>query len=158
MAVDFYLKLDAIDGEAKSKGYEDHIQLLSFSWGGSQTSSVAGTGGSGAGKADLSDLSIMKHMDKATSPIFKALVAGSHIKTGSLCATKAGGNGKPFLKLSFEELFVTSQQISASSEIPTESVSFSYNKIKEEYWTQDEKGTLTATAAVTFNIKLNEVT
>jgi type VI secretion system secreted protein Hcp len=100
----------------------------------------------------------MKHMDKATSPIFKALVSGQHIKTGSLSATKAGGNGKPFLKLSFEELFVTSQQISASSEIPTESVSFSYNKIKEEYWTQDEKGTLTATAAVTFELKLNKVT
>jgi type VI secretion system secreted protein Hcp len=158
MAVDFYLKLDGIEGEAKTEGFDKQIQLLSFSWGGSQASSVAGTGGSGAGRADLSDLSIMKHMDKATSPIFKALVSGQHIKTGSLSATKAGGNGKPFLKLSFEELFVTSQQISASSEIPTESVSFSYNKIKEEYWTQDEKGTLTATAAVTFELKLNKVT
>jgi type VI secretion system secreted protein Hcp len=158
MAVDFYLKLDGIDGESVATGYEKHIQLLSFSWGGSQTSSVAGTGGSGAGKADLSDLSIMKHMDKATSPIFKALISGQHIKTGSLCATKAGGKGKPFLKLSFEELFITSQQISASSEVPSESVSFSYNKIKQEYWTQDEKGTLTATAAVTFELKLNKVT
>jgi type VI secretion system secreted protein Hcp len=158
MAVDFYLKLDGIEGEAATTGFEKQIQLLSFSWGGSQTSSVAGTGGSGAGRADLSDLSIMKHMDKATSPVFKALVSGQHIKSGSLSATKAGGNGKPFLKLSFEELFVTSQQISASSEIPTESVSFSYNKIKEEYWTQDEKGTLTATAAVTFELKLNKVT
>jgi type VI secretion system secreted protein Hcp len=156
MAVDFYLKLDGIDGEAVTKGFEKQISLLSFSWGGSQTSSVAGTGGSGAGKVDLANLSIMKHMDKATTPVFKAMVKGTHIKTGVLSATKAGSDGKVFLKLSFEELFVTSQQVSASSEIPTESVSFSYNQIKEEYWTQDEKGTLTATGSVTYNTKTNE--
>jgi type VI secretion system secreted protein Hcp len=158
MAVDFYLKLDSIDGEAVATNFENQIQLLSFSWGGSQQTSVAGTGGSGAGKVDLADLSVMKHMDKATSPIFKALVSGTHIKTGVLSAVKAGGNNKPFLKLSFEELFITSQQISASSEIPTESVSFSYNQIKEEYWTQNEQGVLTATGAVTYNLKQNKVT
>jgi type VI secretion system secreted protein Hcp len=157
MAVDFYLKLDGIEGEAVAKGFENQIQLLSFSWGGTQHTSVAGTGGSGAGKVDLADLSIMKNMDKATSPIFKALVSGTHIKTGVLSATKAGSAGKPFLKLSFEELFVTSQQISASSEIPSESVSFSYNKIKEEYSTQNEQGVLTATGAVTYNLKENVV-
>ena len=92
--------------------------------------SVAGTGGSGAGKADLADLSIMKDMDKASAPIFKALLSGTHIKTGVLSAVKTGAGGKPFLKISFEELFITSQQISASSEVPSESVSFSYNKIK----------------------------
>jgi type VI secretion system secreted protein Hcp len=158
MAVDFHLKLEDIKGESKVKGCEDQIQLLSFSWGGSQTSSVSGTGGSGAGRADLSDLSIMKHMDIATSPIFKALVAGKHLKTGVLVASKAGGDGKPFLKLTFDELFVTSQQISASSEIPTESVSFSYSKIKEEYFKQDVDGTLKATAAITYDLQKNTVT
>jgi len=154
MAVDFHLKLEDIKGESKVKGCEDQIQLLSFSWG----SSVSGTGGSGAGRADLSDLSIMKHMDIATSPIFKALVAGKHLKTGVLVASKAGGDGKPFLKLTFDELFVTSQQISASSEIPTESVSFSYSKIKEEYFKQDVDGTLKATAAITYDLQKNTVT
>ena len=158
MAVDYYLKLDSIEGEAVTAGFEKQVQLLSFSWGGSNVSSVAGTGGSGAGRVDLQDLTIMKNMDKATPAIFKALVSGTHIKTGVLQATKAGGNGKPFLKLSFEELFVTSQQISASSEIPTESVSFSYNHIREEYWTQDEKGILKVGGDVTYKLKENKVT
>lgn len=157
MAVDFYLKLDGITGEATDANHKDEIQLLSFSWGGSQVTSVAGTGGSGAGKVDLSDLNIMKHMDKASSGLFKALISGTHIKTGVLQAVKAGANGKPFLKLSFEELFVTSLQTSASSEVPTESVSFSYNKIKNEYWTQNDQGVLTATGAVTYNLKENKV-
>jgi len=158
MAVDFYLKLDAIDGESTDADHTGEIQLLSFSWGGSQVTAVAGTGGSGAGKADLADLSVMKYMDKASAPIFKALLTGTHIKTGVLTAIKAGAGGKPFLKLSFEELYITSQQVSASSEIPSESVSFSYNKIKVEYSTQNEAGILTATGAVTYDLKQNKVT
>jgi type VI secretion system secreted protein Hcp len=158
MAVDFYLKLDGITGEATDSNHKDQIQLLSFSWGGSQVTSVAGTGGSGAGRADLSDLSIMKYMDKASPGLFKAMISGTHIKTGVLSAVKAGGDGKPFLKLSLEELFVTSVQTSASSEIPSESVSFSYNKIKYEYSTQNDQGILTAVGAVTYNLKENKVT
>jgi type VI secretion system secreted protein Hcp len=158
MAVDFYLKLDAIQGESADENHKDEIQLLSFSWGGSQVTSVAGTGGSGAGKADLSDLSIMKYMDKSSPSLFKSLISGTHIKTGVLSAVKTGAGGKPFLKLSFEELFVTSQQVSASSEIPSESVSFSYNKIKVEYSVQNEQGILTAVAAVSYDTKGNKVT
>jgi type VI secretion system secreted protein Hcp len=156
MAVDFYLKLDQINGESADADHKDEIQLLSFSWGGTQVTSVAGTGGSGAGKVDLANLSVMKYMDKASAPLFKALVSGTHIPTGVLSAVKTGAGGKPFLKLSFEELFVTSQQVSASSEIPSESVSFSYNKIKIEYSTQNEQGILTATGAVSFDLKANK--
>jgi type VI secretion system secreted protein Hcp len=158
MAVDFYLKLDGINGESVSDGHKDEIQLLSFSWGGHQRTSVAGTGGSGAGKVDLSDLNIMKHVDKATTPMFKALVTGTHIKTGVLTAVKtgAGAGGKPFLTISLKELFVTSLQISASSEIPTESVSFSYNEVKHEYSTQNEQGILTTTGSTTYNTKENK--
>jgi type VI secretion system secreted protein Hcp len=156
MAVDYYLKLDGIEGEAVSTGFEKQIQLLSFSWGGSQTTSVAGTGGSGAGKVDLSDISIMKYYDKSSPQVFKSLISGTHIKTGVLSATKAGGGGKPFLKISLGELFVTSNQISASSEIPTESVSFSYNTIKVEYSTQNEQGILTAVGAVNYDVKTNK--
>jgi len=155
MAVDFFLKLDGIPGESVDDKHKDWIQILSFSWGASQVTSVAGTGGSGAGKADLADLSIMKFLDKSSTPLFKSLTTGGHIKTGSMEAVKSGGNGKPFLKVDFKELFVTSVQLSGSSEIPTESVSFSYNEIKTEYSTQDEKGVITTAGSVTFNTKTN---
>jgi type VI secretion system secreted protein Hcp len=159
MAVDYYLKLDGIQGESVSDGHKDEIQLLSFSWGGHQVSSVGHTGGSGAGKVDLADLNIMKVVDKATTPLFKALVSGTHIKTGVLTAVKtgAGSGGKPFITISLKELFVTSLQISASSEIPTASVSFSYNEVKHEYSTQNEQGILTTTGSSTYNTKTNAV-
>jgi type VI secretion system secreted protein Hcp len=155
MAVDFFLKLDSIPGESVDDKHKGWIQLQSFSWGASQVTSVAGTGGSGAGKADLSDFSVVKYTDKATTPLFKSLTTGGHIKTGTMEAVKSGGAGKPFMKVDFEELFVTSHQISGASEIPMENVSFSYNQIKMEYSTQDEKGVITTAGSVTFNTKTN---
>ena len=157
MAVDYFLKLDSIAGESEDTNHKGEITLHSFSWGGTQTTSVAGTGGSGAGKVSLSEFSVMKNYDKASPLIFKAMCSGTHIKSGTLTANKAGGNGKPFLKIDFTELFVTSQQVSGSSEIPTESVSFSYNTIKVDYSVQNEQGNLASTGAVSYDLKQNKV-
>jgi type VI secretion system secreted protein Hcp len=156
MAVDYFLKLDGIQGESVDDKHQGWIQVSSFSWGASQVSSVAATGGSGAGKADLTDFNITKYLDKATTPLFKSLVLGTHIKTGNFEAVKSGAGGKPFLKVDFQELFVTTQHNVATTEIPTESVSFSYNQIKIEYSQQNEQGILTTTAAVTYNTKTNK--
>jgi len=158
MAVDYFLKLDGIQGESADANHKNEIQIMSFSWGASQTSSVSGTGGSGAGKADLSDFSIMTYFDKATPKFFKSIVQGTHIATGTMSAVKSGGNGKPYLKVDFKELFVSSLQISASSEIPTVSLSFTYNEIKIDYSVQDEKGTLASIGAITHNLKGNQTT
>lgn len=158
MAVDYFLKLDGIQGESTDANHKDEIQVLSFSWGGSNVSSVAGTGGSGAGKVDLSDFNVMINFDKSTPKFFKNMCAGTHIKTGLLTATKAGAESKPYLKVDFKELFVSSLQISASSEIPTVSVSFTYNEIKIDYSTQNEQGNLTSTGPSTYNLKENKLT
>ena len=158
MAVDYFLKLDGIDGESADANHKNEIQLMSWSWGASQVSSVAGTGGSGAGKADLSDFSVMTYFDKATPKFFKSIGSGTHIKSGTMSAVKSGANGKPYLKVDFTELFVSSLQISGSSEIPSVSLSFTYNTIKIDYSVQDEKGNLTSTGPVTYNLKENKLT
>ena len=158
MAVDYFLKLDGIQGESADDKHKNEIQILSWSWGGSQVSSVAGTGGSGAGKADLSDFSVMAYFDKSTPKFFKSLTTGVHIATGNLTAVKSGADGKPYLKVDFKELFVSSLQISASSEIPSVSISFTYNEISIDYSVQDEKGNLTSIGPVSYSLKANKAT
>ena len=157
MAVDYFLKLDGIEGESEDEKHKKEIQILSWNWGANNVSSVSGTGGSGAGKVSLSDFNIMTNFDKATPKFFKSVCAGTHIKTGTMAAIKSGGDGKPYLKVDFKELFVTSLQISGSSEIPTISVSFSYNEIKIDYSTQNEQGNLTSTGPVTYDLKANKL-
>jgi type VI secretion system secreted protein Hcp len=159
MAVDFFLKLDGITGEATDQNHKDEISVLSWSWGASQTSSVAGGAGSGAGKASLADLHIIKNYDAASVPLFKSLLAGGHITNGVLTANKTGSTdgGKPFLKVTLTELFVTSVQASGSSEIPTESISFSYATVKLEYFKQNDQGNLVSTGPVTYDVKQNKL-
>ncbi|ADW70799.1 Hcp family type VI secretion system effector [Granulicella tundricola] len=157
MAVDFFFKLADIPGESVDSKHPNEISVMSFSWGASQTTSVSGSGGSGAGKASLADLSIMKNYDVASGPMYKALLLGTHIATGVLTAVKSGGDGSPFLTISLGEVFITSVQVSGSSEVPMESVSFSYNTISTEYAQQDETGKLNVKAAINYNLKQNLV-
>lgn len=157
MAVDYFLKIDGIEGESQDEKHKNEIQLMSWSWGASNVSSVSGTGGSGAGKADLSDFSCMVYFDKSTPKFFKSICKGTHIAKGTMSAVKSGADGKPYLKVDFTELFVTGLQMSASGEVPTVSLSFTYNEIKMDYSTQDEKGNVASTGPVTFSTKANKV-
>jgi type VI secretion system secreted protein Hcp len=159
MAVDFFLKLDGINGEATDQNHTNELGVLSWSWGASQHSSVSNSSGSGAGKASLSDFSIMKNYDAASVPLLKSLMAGTHIANGVLTANKSGSadGGKPFLKVTFTELFVTSIQASGSSEVPTESVSFSYGTIKVEYSKQNDQGVLATAGQLTYDLKQNKL-
>ena len=75
-----------------------------------------------------------------------------------MSAIKSGADNKPYLKVDFTELFVSSLQISGSSEIPTVSISFTYNTIKIDYSTQKEDGTLTSTGPITYSTKENKLT
>lgn len=157
MAVDYFLKLDGIEGESADEKHKNQIQLMSWSWGASNMSSVAGTGGSGAGKVDMSDFNLMTYFDKSTPKFFKNISKGTHITKGTLEAVKSGADGKPYLKIDFQEIFITGLQMSASSEVPSVSITFTYNEIKVDYSQQDEKGNLVSTGAVTFNTKQNKV-
>jgi len=157
MAVDYFLKLDGIAGESQDANHKGEIQIMSWSWGASQVSSVGGTGGSGAGKVDLADFTIMKTFDKSSVPLFKSICGGAHIKTGTFTAVKSGADGKPYLKVDFKELFVTGYHTSASSEVPSESISFSYNEVKVAYSTQDDKGTITLANQATYNTAQNKL-
>ena len=47
--VDYFLKLEGIKGESQDDKHRDEIDVLSFSWGVSQTGTMAFGGGAGAG-------------------------------------------------------------------------------------------------------------
>ena len=59
MAVDVFLKIGDIKGESKDSKHKGEIDVLSWSWGVSQTGTMGIGGGGGAGKANFSDLSFM---------------------------------------------------------------------------------------------------
>ena len=71
-STDFYLKLDTIEGESESVGFENQLQIESWSFGASNSGS-AGTGtGLGSGKVSMQDFHFVVQNGKASVQLFLA--------------------------------------------------------------------------------------
>jgi type VI secretion system secreted protein Hcp len=151
MAASYFLRLDGIPGESLDDFYPNQIQVQSWSWGLSHPVAV----GSTAPKPSISDISFMKDVDLATAPLMRACLAGTVIKTGALVGRSPNADS-PFLLLSFQQMRVTSVQDSASSEVPSESVSFAFNVVTYAY-TQVTNGAAGTTKTYTYNVPQNRL-
>lgn len=92
MAVDMFLKLGDIEGESKDSKHEKWIDVLSWSWGMTQSGTTHMGGGSGGGKVDVQDLGIVKYVDHATAALHRHCSTGKHIDTATFKIRKAGGD------------------------------------------------------------------
>ncbi len=155
MAVDVFLKLGDIKGESKDSKHGEQIDVLSWSWGVSQSGSMSYGGGGGAGKASFSDLSFMHAFDKASPVIMKACATGEHIKEATLFARKAGKGQQEYLIIKMNDILITSVQPSGSSEHPMESVSISFGHVDLEYKPQKADGSLDAGVHFIYDLKKN---
>jgi type VI secretion system secreted protein Hcp len=135
MAVNAYLIIDGRPGPSTSK--QNAIDILSFSFGASQTH-VIGPGSSGsetrAGRADLSNVSIMKVVDKVSPLLFDDCVTVNILKKVDIIYDKPmGDDQQDYYKIHLEDAMITSIQHSGSNENPMESISFAFQKIKVSY-------------------------
>jgi len=143
MAVNAYLIIEGRPGPSTSR--QNAIDILSFSFGSSQ-SSVIGPGSSGgaarAGRADVSNVSIMKVLDKTSPLLFDDCVTGNILTKVDIIYDKPlGDQQEEFFKIHLDNALITSHQISGSNENPTESLSFAFEKITISY-NPEEKGKL----------------
>jgi type VI secretion system secreted protein Hcp len=135
MAVNAYLVIDSIPGPSTSK--TNAIDIMSFSFGASNTA-VLGAGSSGgearAGRADFSNVSIMKVLDKTSPLLFDSCVNGTFLKKVEILYDKPVGNTPTdYFTILLDDALITSVQLSGSNENPMESVSFAFSKVKVSY-------------------------
>jgi type VI secretion system secreted protein Hcp len=158
MAQDVYLKIDGIAGESTDAKHKDQIEVLSFSFGASNPVHIGSAGaGAGTGKVSMQDLSFMMHYNKSSPALLMACATGKHIKDATLFLRKAGGTQQEYLTYKMTEVFVSSYQTGASSEMPTDSISMAFGKVEVEYQQQDEKGSVGKPVKVGWNLKENKV-
>jgi type VI secretion system secreted protein Hcp len=144
VAVNAYLFVEGVDGPSTSK--PNHIDVLSFSWGVSQTSTY-GAGASGkeakAGRADFSNLTVMKVLDKTTPFLADHCASGDILKKVYILYDKPVGDGQQdYFRIFLQDALITSLQLSGSNENPTESVSFAFQAIEVAYRPEKDDGTL----------------
>ena len=106
-AVDFYLKLDGIDGESADHKHKGSIDIESFSWGVTQMGAHGAGGGGGAGKASFNDFHFTMKVNKATPKLMLACATGEHIKKAVLIARKAGKDQQEYMKVTMSDILVS---------------------------------------------------
>lgn len=133
MAVNAYLVIEGVEGESTSK--QKAIDIFSFGFGASMSTSLVDAGGAiRAGRADLSNVSVMKGLDKTSPQLFQHCVSGDFLKKVEIIYDKAmGDKQEEYFKVEMEDALITSMQLSGSNENPTESLSFAFKKIKISY-------------------------
>jgi len=149
MAFDCFLKIGAgpdVKGESTDSTHKGEIEILSFSFGASNPSTIgSGSSGGGGGKVSISSFNIMKKTDRSSAILFQACCQGDHYGSAIVTLRKSGGK-KPleYLKYEFTELYVDSLQWSGSTggdDTPAESVSFSFATVHVTYIPQKPDGT-----------------
>jgi len=156
MAVNMFLKLDGVAGEATAKGHKDEIEVLSFSWGVSHAAPIAHTDRRRAGRAQVSDINFTMRNGKASPTLMLACASGRHLKEGLFVIEKAGEQPFQFYKFSIADVLVTSYQVSGSeSEVPIESFSLNFRKLELTETVQDAKGGIAESVEVGFDFARN---
>ncbi|MDD7972865.1 Hcp family type VI secretion system effector [Roseinatronobacter alkalisoli] len=160
MAVDILLKIDGIKGESVIDGHQDEIDVLSWSWGMTQSGTTHTATGGGGGKVNVSDITFTKLVDIATHELIKACTSGRHIKEATLVVRKAGG-AKPinYLTLKMWEVLVSSYNTGGSNDDldrVQETLTFNFARFEIEYQQQDEKGGKKGSAKAGWDIAKNK--
>ncbi|MFN3231849.1 MAG: Hcp family type VI secretion system effector [Alphaproteobacteria bacterium] len=118
-------------GAPSAAGDKDHdkwIDLQSMSAGMSKpgAAAAAGPGGTGAGK-----VTIRKHVDKSSPKLAEACANGQVFDSVELSGASKDGK-RAYLKYKLTNVMVTSYSVSnphGSGDVPTEEISFYYNKV-----------------------------
>jgi type VI secretion system secreted protein Hcp len=161
-AVDFFLKIDGIPGEASDDKHKGEIDVESWNWGAIQKGTSGVGGGAGAGKVAMHDFEFVMRHNKASPQLMLACATGKHLKTAILYARKAGGEQQEYYNIKLTDILVSSYKTGADGLaengriVPTDHVAFNFGKIEMEYKPQKAEGGLDAPVKTGYDVALNK--
>ena len=158
MASDIFAKIGDIKGESPDDKHKGEIELLSWSWGVTQSGTMAHGGGGGEGKANFNDFNFTHHIDKASPVLMKACATGEHIKEATITVRKAGKGQQEFLIIKMADIIITGVAPSGAGDgaATAEHVALQFAKVDLEYKPQKQDGSLDAGVHFKYDIKGNK--
>ncbi len=150
-AVDMFLKIDGIDGEASDEAHSDWIDVLSVDWGARAdparptTPAPQRRGGDGARRPtrmEIGNVVLTKSYDASSPSLALACAKGTHIPSLVLELTSSEADGSRYVRYELQDVIISSYSIDATGDRPTESVTFNFAKVEWQYIEQDQRGKL----------------
>ena len=154
--VDYFLKIDGVEGESQDSKHKSEIEIESFSWGETNIGTASHGGGMGAGKVAMQDFNFTMRVNKASPKLFLCCARGDHLKSAILVLRKAGKDQQEYLKVTFSDLYVSSFQTGGSGGadvLPMDQISLNFTKVEFEYKEQKPDGTLGGAIKAHYDIK-----
>lgn len=148
-AVDMFLKIDGIDGEASDEAHSNWIDVLSVDWGAMQTPARANLAPpqrdavrQRPGRVKYGDITLTKSYDKSSPKLVEACAKGTHIPSIVLELTTSEADGSRYMRVELQDVIISSYGIDATGDRPMESISLNFAKVKTTYIPQNERGRL----------------
>ena len=155
--VDYFLKIEGVPGESTDDKHTNEIDVLSWSWGETNSGTHGTGGGGGAGKVSMQDFNFVMTYNKASPELMLKCATGAHIPKATLTCRRAGELQQEYLIVNFTDLLISSYQTGGSSGdvVPVDQCSFNYAKIEWEYKPQKRDGTLDAPIKTGYDVQKN---
>jgi type VI secretion system secreted protein Hcp len=157
-AVDFFLKVDGIEGESQDGKHKGEIDVVSWSWG----ETIAGDAaerGMGAGKVSMQDFHFVMPVNKSSPRLMEACASGQHIQKAELTCRMSGREQQEYLKVTMWDLVVSSYQTGGSGGegmLPVDQVSMNFSRIEFQYKEPKADGTLGGTVRSGWDLRANK--
>jgi type VI secretion system secreted protein Hcp len=136
-------KCGQIKGETTQKGFEDYIEIESWSLGVNrglveQPKGTGGVSGGGVSKATLQDVHFMAKQGKESTTLFKCSAIGDHVEEAVLkCLREAAGGKQVYFTMTLKDGILSSVQFQGAGgrgdQIPMVQFSIGYRVIEMEY-------------------------
>jgi type VI secretion system secreted protein Hcp len=154
--VDYFLRIDGIQGGSIDSKHKGEIDIESFGWGEQNTPSPGG-GGGGAGKVNMRDFHFVARTNKASPVLLVACASGQHFKSATLTGRSSQKASLDFLTVSFTDVLVSSYDIgSAQDALPADQFSLNFATILMQFKEQKPDGSVGATVSGGWDLKNNK--
>jgi type VI secretion system secreted protein Hcp len=141
MASDYFMKIDGIPGDTTDKSHPNEIQVASWSWGETNSTTVVPAF---TGRPDIQNFHFTTGMSKASPLLFISCATGTHAATAVLTGRKVGTSTPiEYLKITLTDVLISAYQTgaSASDDVPLDQVSLNFGKIQISYTPVNPDGT-----------------
>ena len=160
VAESWFLKIDGIVGDSTDANHKDEIDVLSWSWGLTQT----GGGGDRVvavvrARPRSRTFTSWRGSARRRRSCSSLVPRGTHHKTAALSGVRSAGKEPvgEFLKYKLSDVVVTSDQHSGSEgDMPVEQFSLNYSKIEVTYTPQTSPGKVGVPIQAGFDVKANK--
>ncbi|MCI0558440.1 MAG: type VI secretion system tube protein Hcp [Nitrososphaera sp.] len=152
-AVDYFLKIEGIDGESTDDKHPGWIEIQSWSWGESNRLTSFFRSSSSIGKVNMQDFHFTMKVNKASPKLMLACATGEHFKMMTLVAVK-GEDRQEFLTFTLTDTLISSYQTSGmQGDVPSEHITVNFSKIEYEYKPMNRDGSLGESIRAGWDVK-----